>query len=84
MNHPSFTLHLPDWLEKLASHANPSFPTAEERMNFVIELSRRILFSASIHISPMSNLNHNYSGFLVLDLVEDSIIATAQTVHTMA
>jgi tRNA(Arg) A34 adenosine deaminase TadA len=40
VNPPSFTLHLPDWLQKMISHANHSFPTIEERMNFVIELSR--------------------------------------------
>jgi tRNA(Arg) A34 adenosine deaminase TadA len=40
VNHPSFTLHLPDWLEKLFSQTNHSFSTIEERMNFVIELSR--------------------------------------------
>ena len=40
MNLPSFTLHWPDWLIKFISHADRSFPTIEERMNFVIELSR--------------------------------------------
>ena len=40
MNPPSFTLHLPDWLEKLVLQSNHSFSTVEERMSFVIELSR--------------------------------------------
>ena len=40
MNHPSFTLHLPDWLEKFALQKGHSFPTVDERMRFVIELSR--------------------------------------------
>jgi tRNA(Arg) A34 adenosine deaminase TadA len=33
-------MHLPDWLEKFISQANFSFSTVEDRMNFVIELSR--------------------------------------------
>jgi tRNA(Arg) A34 adenosine deaminase TadA len=40
LNRASFTLYLPDWLEELVSQANSSFPTVEDRMNFVIELSR--------------------------------------------
>jgi tRNA(Arg) A34 adenosine deaminase TadA len=40
VDHPSFTLHLPDWLVKLISQAKHSFATVEDRMNFVIELSR--------------------------------------------
>ena len=40
MNPPPFTLHLPAWLQTLMSHTNRLFPTMEERMNFVIELSR--------------------------------------------
>jgi tRNA(Arg) A34 adenosine deaminase TadA len=40
VHHPSFTLHLPDWLDMLVSGANHSFPTMDERMDFVVELSR--------------------------------------------
>jgi tRNA(Arg) A34 adenosine deaminase TadA len=40
LNFPSFTLHLPDWLEKLVLQPHRSFSTVEERMEFVIELSR--------------------------------------------
>ncbi len=40
VNHPIFTLRLPDWLEELASLADRSFASVEERMRFVIELSR--------------------------------------------
>jgi tRNA(Arg) A34 adenosine deaminase TadA len=40
MNHTAFTLQLPDWLEKVMSQANHSFGTIEDRMNFVISLSR--------------------------------------------
>jgi len=36
----SFALRFPDWLEKLVSHTNQSFPTMEERTDFVVELSR--------------------------------------------
>ncbi len=39
-NHPSFTLHLPEWLEKLASSAKNTFSSMEERMDFVVDLSR--------------------------------------------
>lgn len=35
-----FTLRLPDWLEIFVSRSNHSFSTAEERMRFVVELSR--------------------------------------------
>jgi tRNA(Arg) A34 adenosine deaminase TadA len=35
-----FTLHLPDWLEELTARTGHPFPTLEERMRFVIELSR--------------------------------------------
>ncbi len=40
MEQPSFTLHLPDWLEERISREKHSFATVEERMRFVIELSR--------------------------------------------
>jgi tRNA(Arg) A34 adenosine deaminase TadA len=40
VNHSFFTLHLPDWLEKIVLQPNRSFSTVEERMEFVIELSR--------------------------------------------
>lgn len=40
MNPPRFNLILPDWLEELRSGFNRPLPTVEERMNFVIELSR--------------------------------------------
>jgi tRNA(Arg) A34 adenosine deaminase TadA len=35
-----FTIRLPDWLERHIASGKPSFTTVEERMNFVIELSR--------------------------------------------
>jgi tRNA(Arg) A34 adenosine deaminase TadA len=41
MNPPFFTLHLPEWLEKLAQQTNHPFPATEDRMHFVIELSRQ-------------------------------------------
>jgi tRNA(Arg) A34 adenosine deaminase TadA len=34
------SLNLPDWLEKYLAEIKPSYPTLEERMQFVIELSR--------------------------------------------
>ncbi len=40
MKNPFFSWDFPDWLEKISQHANHSFPTVEERMSFVIELSR--------------------------------------------
>ncbi|MBN1567818.1 MAG: nucleoside deaminase [Acidobacteria bacterium] len=40
VNQPCFTLHLPDWLEKRIRQEKPSFLKLEDRMNFVIELSR--------------------------------------------
>jgi tRNA(Arg) A34 adenosine deaminase TadA len=40
VDQPAFALHLPDWLEKRISHENHSFATVEDRMTFVIELSR--------------------------------------------
>jgi tRNA(Arg) A34 adenosine deaminase TadA len=40
VNRPSFTLHLPEWLPKIALQVNPSLGTVEDRMNFVIMLSR--------------------------------------------
>ncbi len=40
MNHFPFALQLPDWLEELVSHLNRPFFTVEERMDFVVELSR--------------------------------------------
>jgi tRNA(Arg) A34 adenosine deaminase TadA len=40
MNSPLFTLHLPDWLGKIALQARHPFPAMEDRMSFVIELSR--------------------------------------------
>jgi tRNA(Arg) A34 adenosine deaminase TadA len=40
VDQPSFTLHLPDWLEKRNSRENLPFPAVEDRMRFVIELSR--------------------------------------------
>jgi hypothetical protein len=40
VNHTAFTLQLPDWLQKVMSQANHSFGTIEDRMNFIISLSR--------------------------------------------
>jgi tRNA(Arg) A34 adenosine deaminase TadA len=36
----AFILNLPDWIQEFVSSRNPSFATLEERMDFVIELSR--------------------------------------------
>jgi len=41
VSQPLFTLHLPDWLEEFEAHAGAPFPSIEERMRFVIGLSRR-------------------------------------------
>lgn len=40
MNPSSFTLHWPEWLEKHVRQKDHDFPAVEDRMNFVIELSR--------------------------------------------
>ena len=40
MPDPAFILHLPEWLEIFVQQADHSFKTAEDRMTFVIELSR--------------------------------------------
>jgi tRNA(Arg) A34 adenosine deaminase TadA len=40
LSRPYFTLSLPAWLEELGSQENRLFPTIEERMKYVIELSR--------------------------------------------
>jgi tRNA(Arg) A34 adenosine deaminase TadA len=38
---PLFTLHLPDWLEEFESRMGDPFQSVDDRMRFVIELSRR-------------------------------------------
>jgi tRNA(Arg) A34 adenosine deaminase TadA len=40
VNHSLLTLNLPLWLEKFLSGAKSAYPTIEDRMRFVIELSR--------------------------------------------
>jgi tRNA(Arg) A34 adenosine deaminase TadA len=40
VSQPAFILSLPDWLEEFVSNSRRFFPTPEERMSFVIELSR--------------------------------------------
>ena len=40
MKDTPFTLHLPAWLKVLTARTGQPFPTVEERMRFVIELSR--------------------------------------------
>lgn len=40
VKHPPFALHLPAWLKEFASRVDQPFPAVEERMRFVIELSR--------------------------------------------
>jgi tRNA(Arg) A34 adenosine deaminase TadA len=41
VNQPAFTLSLPEWLQEFMSKRSQPFSTLEERMDFVIELSRR-------------------------------------------
>jgi tRNA(Arg) A34 adenosine deaminase TadA len=40
MQYPGLKLNLPDWVQKLTCRPGPVFATMEERMRFVIELSR--------------------------------------------
>jgi tRNA(Arg) A34 adenosine deaminase TadA len=40
MQYPGLMLQLPDWVEKFTCRSGPVFATMEERMRFVIELSR--------------------------------------------
>jgi tRNA(Arg) A34 adenosine deaminase TadA len=40
MSYPTLTVNLPDWLETFLSNAERTYPCLEERMRFVIELSR--------------------------------------------
>jgi tRNA(Arg) A34 adenosine deaminase TadA len=41
VNQPVFTLSLPEWLQEFISKRSQTLSTLEERMDFVIELSRR-------------------------------------------
>jgi len=41
VDHPLFTLRLPDWLETCVMQSNPVFPDVDARMRWVIGLSRR-------------------------------------------
>jgi tRNA(Arg) A34 adenosine deaminase TadA len=41
MNLPEITIHLPDWVEDFLKNAPEVFPRVEDRMRFVLELSRQ-------------------------------------------
>jgi hypothetical protein len=40
MGFPTVTLRLPDWVEELIPDQTRSYPTDEDRMGLVVELSR--------------------------------------------
>jgi tRNA(Arg) A34 adenosine deaminase TadA len=47
VKHTPFTLNLPDWLEEFTARTEHPFPTVEERMRLVIELSRLTIRSGT-------------------------------------